>query len=183
MCVFVHVCMHVNVFYICVMCMCLHIHVCAYFHVCVCAYVSVYVCIIYMHTHKHLKQVSWNNIYIIQCTHNFLFYFLFFLLFFLERGEGKEKERERNINVWLPFTLPVLVTWPATQACALTGNQTSNPLVHRPMLNPLSYTSQGIYFLFNPILLMKYSGHDCLNDFSHLLLDWNHTVKNIGQRQ
>ena len=26
---------------------------------------------------------------------------------------------------------PLLATWPATQACALTGNQTSDPLVHR----------------------------------------------------
>ena len=32
---------------------------------------------------------------------------------------------------------------PATQACALTGNRTSNALVHRPALNPLSHTSQG----------------------------------------
>ena len=38
---------------------------------------------------------------------------------------------------------PLLGTWPATQACALTGNQTYNPLVHRPALNPLSHTSQG----------------------------------------
>ena len=32
---------------------------------------------------------------------------------------------------------------PATQACALTGNQTGDSLVHRPALNPLSHTSQG----------------------------------------
>ena len=34
----------------------------------------------------------------------FLFYLFFNILlsYFLERGEGKEKERERNINVWLP---------------------------------------------------------------------------------
>ena len=44
------------------------------------------------------------------------------LLLFLERGKGREKERERNINVWLPLTCPLLGTWPATQACALTGN-------------------------------------------------------------
>ena len=31
-------------------------------------------------------------------------------------------ERERNITVWLPLTWPPLGTWPATQACALTGN-------------------------------------------------------------
>ena len=32
---------------------------------------------------------------------------------------------------------------PATQACALNGNQTSGPLVCRPTLNPLSHSSEG----------------------------------------
>ena len=32
---------------------------------------------------------------------------------------------------------------PTTQAYALTGNRTSNPLVHRLVLKPLSHTSQG----------------------------------------
>ena len=41
---------------------------------------------------------------------------------------------------------PLLGTWPATQACVLTGNRTSDPLVHKRVLNPLSHTSQG-YFL------------------------------------
>ena len=41
---------------------------------------------------------------------------------FLDRGEGREKERERNINVWLPLERPLLGAWPATQACALTRN-------------------------------------------------------------
>ena len=45
----------------------------------------------------------------------------FLFIYFLERGEGREKERERNSNVWLPLTRPILGTWPATQ-CALTGN-------------------------------------------------------------
>ena len=39
---------------------------------------------------------------------------------------------------------PSLGTWTATKACALAGNRTSNPLVHRPALNPLSQTSQGL---------------------------------------
>ena len=75
-----------------------------------------------------------------------LFLFLFFKDFvylFLEREEGKEKERERKINVWLPLERPLLGTWPTTQACALTGNRTGHPLVHRLVLNPLSHTSQG----------------------------------------
>ena len=33
-----------------------------------------------------------------------------------------EKERDRNINVWLRLMHPLLGTWPATQACALTGD-------------------------------------------------------------
>ena len=59
------------------------------------------------------------------------------------------KERERNVNVWLPLTGPLLGTWPATKAYALTGNRTSNPLVLRPVLNPLSHTSQGISIIFS----------------------------------
>ena len=73
-----------------------------------------------------------------------MFYFLkvsFYL--FLDRWEGREKERERNTNMWLLLMCPPLGTWPTTQASALTGNQASNPLVHRLALNPLSYTSQG----------------------------------------
>ena len=62
---------------------------------------------------------------------------------FLEARDGREKERERNINVWLPLTCPLLGTWPATQPCALTGNQPSDPLIHSLAPNPLSHTSQG----------------------------------------
>ena len=69
--------------------------------------------------------------------------------FFLERGERREKE-ERNINVWLPLMCPLLGTEPATKACALTGNRTSdlsaNPLRHT------SQRSQGPQFL-SPSLL------------------------------
>ena len=73
-----------------------------------------------------------------------IFFFLkIFIYLFLERGEGREKERERIINVWLPLARPLLGAWPATQACALTVNRTSHPLVRRPALNPLSHTSQG----------------------------------------
>ena len=70
-------------------------------------------------------------------------YFKNFIYLFLERGEGREKEREINIRVWLPLMHPLLGTWPATQAYALTGNRTSNPLAQRLVLNPLSHTSQG----------------------------------------
>ena len=75
---------------------------------------------------------------------------------FLERGEGREKERERHVNVWLPLVCPLLGTWPATKACALTGNATSNPLVRWLALSPLTHTSQGFTIfltLFNLLLI------------------------------
>ena len=55
-----------------------------------------------------------------------------FYVFIFLRDEGREKERERNIIVWLPLVRLLLGTWPATQACALTGSRTTNPLVHSP---------------------------------------------------
>ena len=45
--------------------------------------------------------------------------------------------------MWLPLARPLLGTWPATQACVLTGNRTSDPLVCRPALSPLGHISQG----------------------------------------
>ena len=66
-----------------------------------------------------------------------------FVCLFLDRREGKEKQRERNINVWLPRMRPLLGTWPETQACSLMGNRSSDTLVRRPALNPLSHPSQG----------------------------------------
>ena len=52
---------------------------------------------------------------------SFIFFNILFI-YFLERGEGKEEGRERNINVQSPLVHPELGTWPATQACALPGN-------------------------------------------------------------
>ena len=50
--------------------------------------------------------------------------------FFLERAEGMETGRETSmcerIIDWLPLPRPQPGTWPATQACALMGNQTSD---------------------------------------------------------
>ena len=77
-------------------------------------------------------------------TNLFFFNFKGFFYLFLDRGKRREKERERNISVWLPLTYPLLGTWPVSYACALTENQTSNPLVCRLVFNPLSHTSQGL---------------------------------------
>ena len=68
------------------------------------------------------------------------------LFIILEREERREKDRERNINVWLPLKYSLLGTWPSIQAGGLTGNRTSDPLVCRLALSPLSHTSQGCLF-------------------------------------
>ena len=59
----------------------------------------------------------------------------------------------------LPLECPLLGTWPATQACALAGNQTGDPLVLRLVLNPLSHTSQGQHFLMWSFMVGQTLGH------------------------
>ena len=84
------------------------------------------------------------------------FFFLrFFVYLLLERGEGREKERERNINVWEihrvvashtppiwgPGTQPRHVPWLGIKPAAtfwFAGK----------VLNPLSHTSQGFASVF-----------------------------------
>ena len=111
------------------------------------------------------------------CTYNVHFsffltvvegFFLFLRFYvFIFRKRGREgRKRGREINVWLPLGCPLLGTWPATQACALTGNQTSDPLLHSPALNPLSHASQGITYFF-PLAYFHWSS-------------WKFKVKNLG---
>ena len=72
----------------------------------------------------------------------------FYFITFKETGREGEREGERHINVWLPLACPPLGIWPATEACALTGNRTSSPLVLRLALNPLSHSSQRQLYVF-----------------------------------
>ena len=83
-----------------------------------------------------------------------LFYWILFLkILFIFSGEGREKQRDRNINVWLPLACPILGTWLATQAGTLTGNRTRDTSFHWLALNPLSHTSQG-YWILSMIILI-----------------------------
>ena len=75
---------------------------------------------------------------------DFLFFEIFYLFIFRERGREGEREREKHQCVIASCSPPSGdTTWPTTHTCTLTGNWTCNPLVCRPMLNPLSHTSQG----------------------------------------
>ena len=50
----------------------------------------------------------------------------------------------------VPLRCPALGTWPEIQACALTGNRTSDLSVLTLALNPLSLTSQVCSLFSNP---------------------------------
>ena len=82
-----------------------------------------------------------------------------------------------------------LGTWPTTQACALAGNWTSNPSIHRLVLSLLSHTSWAdaleiICYCLEQIKLktnktkhfrniLKYHGEAPSDQLCQNLLDWN----------
>ena len=74
-----------------------------------------------------------------------MFFTIFYLLIFRKRGKEGERKEEKYQSVVASHVPPHwgLSNRPTTQARALTGNQTGNVLVCRPVLNPLSHTSQG----------------------------------------
>ena len=76
-----------------------------------------------------------------------MFFLSFLKIYFIFRERGREKERKRNID-WFPLAHTQVGTQPANQACALTGDQTSDLLVCRMMPNPLIHTSQDKDMLF-----------------------------------
>ena len=85
--------------------------------------------------------------FLIECAQlfstNLLSFLFFFFLFILsERGEGRERGREISM-CGCPSRAPNWVPGPQPRQCALTGNQTRNPLFCRSVLDPLRYTSQG----------------------------------------
>ena len=75
-------------------------------------------------------------------------YFKDIIYLFLARGQGREKGRERNIDVrekhqLVASCMPPTGDLATTQACVLTGNQTGDFLVCRMMPIPVRHTSQG----------------------------------------
>ena len=82
------------------------------------------------------------------------FYCRFYLFTFRERRKKGEREEEkhpcgRDTSIGCLSHTPNLGTWPTSQAHALTGNRTDDPLVHRPALSPLSHTSQAELYTLN----------------------------------
>ena len=78
------------------------------------------------------------EVHIIGCL-----FFLRFYLFILDRGEGKEKKRKSNINVWLPLTAPY---WGPDQICNPSmcpdWGVNQQPFGSQAAADPLSHTNQ-----------------------------------------
>ena len=94
--------------------------------------------------------------------------------------------------MWLPLTRPLLGTWPATRAHALTGNQTRDPLIHGPVLNPLSHTSQDsniFTFKLKLMLSFDFDSFKCKKKKKErkVMIAWTHEVsvemKKRGQKE
>ena len=85
-----------------------------------------------------------NKDFIMTESYTFLQIFLifYFMYLFLERGREGEREGEKYHCVVASPT-PSTGDLAATQACALTGNQTSDPLVCSQVLSPPRHTSQS----------------------------------------
>ena len=71
----------------------------------------------------------------------------FYLFIFRERGRKKEREGEKDQYVVASGTPPTRDVACNPGVCP-DGNQTSDALVCRPALNPLSHTSQGLVPVF-----------------------------------
>ena len=66
---------------------------------------------------------------------------------FIFRERERERERGEKHQCVVAPHVPLLGTWPTTQACALIGNRTGDRLLCSLVpLNPLSHTSQGKKF-------------------------------------
>ena len=70
-----------------------------------------------------------------------------YVFIFRKRKRGRKRGRETSMCDWyvyrLPLARPQLGAWLTTQARARAGNKSGNLPIRKPMLNPLSHTSQG----------------------------------------
>ena len=93
--------------------------------------------------HIHIQRAAFLVVDVVLKKINLLFLFFRFYLFTFRWG--RKGERERNISVWLPLVHPQLGTWPAPQACALTGNPTGDLSVLRGAQSTEPHQPELIY--------------------------------------
>ena len=90
----------------------------------------------------YVRLIRENTIILNMNFLNFSFFLRFYLFNFRQRGKEGERKGEKHKCV-VASCAPPTGDLTHTQAYSLTGNQTSDPLVHKLALNPLSHTSQG----------------------------------------
>ena len=95
-----------------------------------------------MHSQQELWPQGAKNCFLGGTKNLTLFFFLKDRIYlFLERAEGKEKDRERNINVWLPLAQPRLGTqtmcpeWESNQRPFGLEADSQSPEPHQPGQN------------------------------------------------
>ena len=84
----------------------------------------------FLEIRNYFPRLQNTNHYIYIHTYIYIIFKIFYLFIFRERGRAGEREGEKHQCV-VAFCMPQLGTWPTTQACALTGNRTGDPLVRR----------------------------------------------------
>ena len=94
---------------------------------------------------------------------SFIFYFI---NLFLERGEGKEKKRVRNMNVWLPLTHPLLGSLSHNPGMCPDWESNQQPFGLQAGTQPLSHPSQGLWSI-----LIFVKGVRSVSRFIFLLVD------------
>ena len=109
----------------------------------------------------------------------FIFNFLKrFCLFIFRQKERRDKERERNINVWLPLACPLLGTWPATQACASNWVSNLQPFGSQASTQPTKPHQPGPFLIFwgISILLSTVASPVCIPTSSAKWLPFLHNL-------
>ena len=96
---------------------------------------------------EQLKNVKWKVIMEIKLYINYAIIFKRFYLFILKKGEGGRK-RWRETSICGCTCVATTGDLVPNQACALTGNPTSDPSVHKPALNPLCHTRANHTIIF-----------------------------------
>ena len=122
----------------------------------------------YIYNYRNPRSVSGRQMgtFFLLCF-SFFFFKLLFIDFRPRRREGERRKHQCVVASCMPPTKEL--TWPTTQACALTWNQTGDPLVCRPVLNLLSHTSQVRNFPLGKIFIKHFN---LCHVFLRLALIW-----------
>ena len=96
----------------------------------------------------------WNNIYTWNCYHElsinlrcYIFFIKILFIYFQREGKGSRKRGKHQCVV--AFHAPPTGDLACNPGMCPDWESNCDPLVHRPALNPLSYTSQGRCYIFN----------------------------------